>query len=71
LGEKVGALKLVRARTEEEEAFWRRLVLPLDDPRLPSCLHITSGYRWFRAANVIPIERWKRSEPDQKNDAAA
>jgi len=47
------------------------LVLPLDDPRLPSCLHITSGYRWFRAANVIPIERWKRSEPDQKNDAAA
>jgi hypothetical protein len=71
LGEKVDALKLVRARTVEEEAFWRRLVLPLDDPRLQGCLHITSGYRWFRAVNVIPIEHWKRPKPDQENDDAA
>ena len=63
-------LKLVRVRTEVGEVFWQKLILPEDDPRRQGWGHTAAGYRWFRAANVIPIERWKRPEPDQKNDAA-
>jgi hypothetical protein len=66
------ALRLGKIRTAEEEAFWQKLVLPEDDPRRQDCPHVPGGYRWFRAPNVIPIERWKRLEPDQRdggNDA--
>ena len=65
-------LKLVRVRTKEEEAFWQKLILPEDDLRRQGWPHVAGGYRWFRAPNVIPIERWKRPEPDQRdggNDA--
>jgi hypothetical protein len=42
----------------KEETFWQKLTLPEEDrdrtmPRV-------GGYRWFRSANVIPIERYRR-----------
>jgi len=61
-------LKLVRTRSETEEAFWQRLVLPEDDPRRQDCPRAVRGYRWFRAPNITPIERWKRPERDQRDD---
>ena len=60
------SLRLVRAKTEAEEAFWQKLVLPEDDPRRQGWPHTVGGYRWFRAANVIPIEHWKRPKPSQE-----
>ena len=66
------ALRLGKIRTAEEEAFWQKLLLPEDDLRSQDCPRVPGGYRWFRAPNVIPIERWKRLEPDQRdggNDA--
>ena len=44
----------------DEDAFWRKRVLPQEDRRTP---WEGKGYRWFRSPNVIPIERGKRSEP--------
>ena len=35
--------------------------LPPDKPILPSRC---GGFRWFRAANVIPMEQWRRREND-------
>jgi hypothetical protein len=59
---------LVRARTETDEAFWRKLVLPEDDPRRAGWPHPAGGYRWFRSPNIIPIEHWKRPDPGQRCD---
>ena len=68
--ERVVTVKLVRATTDEDEAFWRKMVLPADAPSHEGRPWKGCG-RWFRADNVIPIERWKRVELDQKDDAAA
>lgn len=45
---------------ESEEQFWRRLVPPEEDRRLLAATPGRSGYRWFRATNVIPIEKYRR-----------
>ena len=63
-------MELVRAsRTEEEEAFWRRLVLPEED-HLRMGKPWTGGYRWFRSANVVPLEQWRaqrqRTQPSKE-----
>jgi hypothetical protein len=51
--------------TNEDEAFLRQLVLPEEDRlRLHPTVQWTGGFRWFRSPNVIPIEYWKRSEPE-------
>jgi hypothetical protein len=42
-----------------EDAFWRKLTLPQED-RLAAGLSWKGGYRWFRSANVIPIEQHRR-----------
>ena len=41
----------------DEDAFWRRLILPQEDRRTP---WEGKGYRWFRSPNIIPIEQWQR-----------
>ena len=41
----------------DEDAFWRKLILPQEDRRTP---WEGKGYRWFRSPNVIPIEQWHR-----------
>ena len=43
----------------EKETLWQKLTLPEEDrdrstPRV-------GGYRWFRSANVVPIERYRRA----------
>ena len=56
---------MVEVYTDTDEAFLRELVLPEEDRlRLHPTVQWTGGFRWFRSLNVIPIERWKRSEPE-------
>ena len=56
---------MVEVYTDTDEAFLRQLVLPEEDRlRLHPTVRGTGGFRWFRSPNVIPIERWKRSEPE-------
>ena len=56
---------MVEVYTDTDEAFLRQLVLPEEDRlRLHPTVQWTGGFRWFRSLNVIPIERWKRSEPE-------
>jgi hypothetical protein len=45
---------------EDDEAFLRSLIRPEEDRRLlhPE-LPWQGGYRWFRSANVIPMERYR------------
>ena len=51
---------------EDDEAFLRSLIRPEEDRRLlhPE-LPWQGGYRWFRSANVIPMERYR--EPVRMN----
>ena len=45
---------------EDDEAFLRSLIRPEEDRRrLHPELPWRSGYRWFRSANVIPMERYR------------
>jgi hypothetical protein len=44
-------------RSEEEEAFWRRLVLPEEERR--QIRDWEGSYRWFQSPNVIQIERFR------------
>jgi hypothetical protein len=46
---------------ETGDSFWRRLILPEED-KLALGLSPWEGigYRWFRSANVIPIEQERR-----------
>ncbi len=41
----------------DEDAFWRKLVLPQEERSTP---WEGKGYRWFRSPNIIPLERWKK-----------
>ena len=46
--------------TAKEEAFYRRLTLPEDDPRKYPLERPNRSYRWFRSRNVVPIEHYRR-----------
>jgi hypothetical protein len=47
--------------SEEDEAFWQKLVLPRDESaRLTEWKG--RGYRWFRSPNVICLEHYRRAE---------
>jgi hypothetical protein len=50
-----------RTRTEEEEAFWQRLILPQEDRDWP--LWDGIGYRWFRSPNVVALEHYRHRRP--------
>ena len=47
----------------EDEAFLRQFVVPAEDRHLFTTAPWSGGYRWFRSPNVVPIERWRRSNP--------
>jgi hypothetical protein len=47
--------------SEKEEAFWRKMILPEED----RAFEWRGGYRWFRSANVVPIELWRRVEMEE------
>jgi hypothetical protein len=48
-------------QAEDEDAFWRKLVLPQEE-RMRLSIPWRGGYRWFRSANVVPIEQWRRKK---------
>jgi hypothetical protein len=51
------------ATTEDDEALLKSLIRPEEDRlRLHPELPWQGGYRWFRSANIIPMERY-RSDP--------
>jgi hypothetical protein len=49
---------------DKEQAFWQKLVLPEEDRQYP---WDGKGYRWFRSANIIPIERYRRQRHNSNN----
>jgi hypothetical protein len=53
------AMKPTSLRSEEEKAFWQKLVLPEEEGRW--IRDWVGGYRWFRSPNVIQLERYRSS----------
>ena len=52
----------------DEDAFWRKLILPQEDRKTP---WEGKGYRWFRSPNIVPIEKWCRHEEGPKRISQA
>jgi hypothetical protein len=48
-----------RVFTAKEESFWQRLILPVEDRMQPE--RRNRSYRWFRSANVVAIEHYRRT----------
>jgi hypothetical protein len=42
-----------------DEAFLRTLILPEEDRRRSTATPWTGGFRWFRSANVVPLEQYR------------
>jgi hypothetical protein len=59
--------RLVRVHSEEEVAFWRKLTLPQEEKDY-GAPKWKGGYRWFRSANIVCLEHYRRpiSDHDQK-----
>jgi hypothetical protein len=56
-------------RDEDEEIFWRRLVLPEEDRRrLFPGVEWLGGYRWFRSPNVVPIEQIRQRKRREQRE---
>jgi hypothetical protein len=51
----------IQRQTEDEDAFWRKLVLPQED-RMRLGIPWQGGYRWFRSPNVVCLEQWRRKK---------
>ena len=45
--------------TVKEETFYRKLILPEEDRDRLNKPPWSSGYRWFRSANVICLEHYR------------
>jgi hypothetical protein len=58
-------MSTTQCRTEDEDVFWRKLVLPQEE-RMRLGIPWHGGYRWFRSPNVIPIEQWRRKKRDSR-----
>jgi hypothetical protein len=62
---------------EETEAFMRSMVLPEEDRRRYTTAPWQGGYRWFRSANVVCLEHYRRRRrenpptPPRDGDKAA
>jgi hypothetical protein len=57
-------------RSQDEETFWRRFVLPEEDRQCP---WDGIGYRWFRSPNVVAIEQYRhqlKDHPDHGGNEA-
>ena len=53
---------LKRRYNLQDEAFFRQVVFPEEDRHLFTTTPWHGEFRWFRSANVIPIEHWLRVE---------
>ena len=54
----------------KEDTFWRRMVLPQEE-RMALGIRYHGGYRWFRSANVIPIEQARRRLRERSSPASS
>jgi hypothetical protein len=64
----VKLVSVTQRQTEDEETFWRKLILP-EEEHLRMGKPWTGGYRWFRSPNVVPIEQW-RKQPERRRTPA-
>lgn len=53
------AINIKKTYSEEEEAFWRSLIVPVED-KPPHALQWAGGYRWFRSPNVVCLEKYRQ-----------
>jgi hypothetical protein len=44
------------------------MILPEEDR---DSVEWKGGYRWFRSANVVPIEHWRRARVEEDRSVAA
>ena len=51
---------IVKRYNPEDEEFLRRVVIPEEDRHHFTTTPWRGEFRWFRAANVVPIEHWRR-----------
>jgi hypothetical protein len=50
-------------RNEKQEAFYRRRILPWEDKRSYDPYLVWDGsFRWFRSANIVPLEQYRTVE---------
>jgi hypothetical protein len=49
-----------QAEDEDDEAFMRRIVFPEEDRRRFTSRPWGGEFRWFRSANVVPLEKFRR-----------
>ena len=57
----VSLQQLERQYSQEDETAFRALVFPEEDRSRFTSAPWDGGYRWFRSANVVPFERYRRS----------
>jgi hypothetical protein len=50
------------AKDEDDDVFMRRITYCEEERRLHTSAPWPGGYRWFRSPNVVPIERWRRTQ---------
>ena len=54
---------LVRKYPPEDEAFLRNVIFPEEDRQHFTTVEWQGGFRWFRSANITPIEYWRSAPP--------
>jgi hypothetical protein len=55
----------VEVEVEADDAFMRKIVFPEEDRHKFTTRPWSGEYRWFRSANVIPIERYRKRKVRQ------
>lgn len=55
----------------EDEAFFRSIVVPEEDRRLFTSAPWRGEFRWFRAPNVVPLEKYRRPPVGDGNRKSA
>jgi len=53
---------ILKRYTPQDEYFFRQVVFAEEDRHLFTTAPWHGGFRWFRSANVVPIEHWRRVE---------
>jgi hypothetical protein len=47
---------------DRNEEFLRNLTFPEEDRPLFTSTPWRGGFRWFRSANILPLERWRSQQ---------
>jgi hypothetical protein len=62
---------ITKRYSAQDESFLRGVVFPEEDRHLFTTAPWHGGFRWFRSANVVPIEYWRRVEIEAPGEAAS